>query len=62
MDAGKKVPGIKRHMAVDSQGLPHAIAAATANATDRQGALQALWRSAKSLSRVQVLLCDSGYV
>ena len=24
-DAGKKVSGIKRHVAVDSQGLPHAI-------------------------------------
>ena len=25
-DAGKKVSGIKRHIAVDTQGLPHAIA------------------------------------
>lgn len=24
-DAGKKVSGIKRHIAVDTQGLPHAI-------------------------------------
>jgi len=25
-DAGKKVSGIKRHLAVDTQGLPRAIA------------------------------------
>lgn len=28
-DAGKKVSGIKRHLAVDTQGLPHAIAVTT---------------------------------
>lgn len=29
-DAGKKVSGIKRHIAVDTQGLPHAIEVTTA--------------------------------
>ena len=43
-DAGKKVSGIKRHIAVDTQGLPHAVAVSTANVTDRKGALQALRR------------------
>jgi len=38
-DAGKKVSGIKRHIAVDTQGLPHAIAITTAEAIDRSGAL-----------------------
>ncbi|RMX07513.1 IS5 family transposase [Allofranklinella schreckenbergeri] len=61
-DAGKKVSGIKRHIAVDSQGLPHAIAVTTANVTDRQGALQALQRCQPACKRVQGLLCDSGYV
>lgn len=37
-DAGKKVSGIKRHIAVDMQGLPHAVAVTTAEVTDRQGA------------------------
>ncbi|MDO4709668.1 MAG: IS5 family transposase [Pseudomonadota bacterium] len=60
-DAGKKVSGIKRHIAVDSQGLPHAIAVTTANITDRQGALQALQRCQPACKRVQGLLCDSGY-
>ena len=60
--AGKKVSGIKRHIAVDTQGLPHAIAVTTAEVTDRKGALQALQRCKPALSRVQALLCDSGYV
>ena len=60
-DAGKKVSGIKRHIAVDTQGLPHAIAVTTAEVTDRKGALQALERSRSSLKQVQSLLCDSGY-
>ena len=38
-DAGKKVSGIKRHIAVDTQGFPHAIAVTTANVTDRKGAI-----------------------
>ena len=38
-DAGKKVSGIKRHIAVDTQGLPHGIHVTTANVTDRAGAL-----------------------
>lgn len=29
-DAGKKVSGIKHHIAVDTQGLPHAVAITTA--------------------------------
>jgi hypothetical protein len=29
-DAGKKVSGIKRHIAVDTQGFPHAVAVSTA--------------------------------
>ena len=39
-DAGKKVSGIKRHIAVDTQGLPHGIHVTTADVTDGLG----LWR------------------
>ena len=48
-DAGKKVSGIKRHIAVDTQGLPHAVAVTTAEVTDRKGALQALKRGKLAL-------------
>ena len=52
-DAGKKVSGIKRHIAVDTQGLPHAIAVTTADVTDRKGALLALGRCAADLQAVR---------
>ena len=61
-DAGKKISGIKRHIVVDTQGLPHAVAVTTAEVTDRKGALTALARCQSGLKRVQSLLCDSGYV
>lgn len=60
-DAGKKVSGIKRHIAVDTQGLPHAVAITTAEVTDRQGALQAIQRCQSGLSAVQSVLADGGY-
>ena len=34
-DGGKRVSGIKRHIGVDTNGLPHAIHVTTANVTDR---------------------------
>ncbi|RQW16325.1 IS5 family transposase, partial [Rhodobacteraceae bacterium CH30] len=61
-DAGKKISGIKRHISVDTQGLPHAIAVTTAEVTDRKGALQALQRCKGGLGKVQSVLADSGYV
>ncbi|UHJ64145.1 IS5 family transposase [Melaminivora jejuensis] len=60
-DAGKKVSGIKRHIAVDTLGLPHAVAVTTADVTDRKGALQAFKRCKSRLSKVANVLTDSGY-
>jgi transposase len=60
-DAGKKVSGIKRHIAVDTQGLPHAVVVTTADVTDRQGALQAFERCKTSLHQVKSVLADGGY-
>jgi transposase len=60
-DAGKKVSGIKRHIAVDTQGLPHAIAVTTAEVTDRSGALQAIDRCKTNLELVESVLVDGGY-
>ena len=59
-DAGKKVSGIKRHIAVDPQGLPHAIHATTANVTDRAGALAMFDHHQADLSQVQKALVDRG--
>ena len=60
-DAGKKVSGIKRHIAVDTEGLPHAIHITTANVTDRAGALAMFDRRRDGLSQVQNVLVDGGY-
>ncbi len=60
-DAGKKVSGIKRHIAVDTQGLPHAITVTTANVTDRKGALMTFTRHKNSLAGVKNVLADGGY-
>jgi transposase len=61
-DIGPQVSGIKRHIAVDTQGLPHAVAITTAEVTDRKGALQALTRCKSSPGQMPSLLADSGYV
>ena len=61
-DAGKKVSGIKRHIGVDTQGLPHAVAVTTAEVTDRKGALQAMRHCKANLGKVQSVLADAGYV
>jgi len=60
-DAGKKVSGIKRHLAVDTQGIPHAILITAANVTDRSGALKAFEKDKENLSSVKNVLVDGGY-
>ncbi len=60
-DAGKKVSGIKRHIAVDINGLPHSIYITTANVTDRNGAIKMAKKDKRILSKVQNMLVDGGY-
>ena len=60
-DAGKKVSGIKRHIAVDTNGLPHAIGVTTANVIDREGALETFSVQKDNLSEVTNVLVDTGY-
>ena len=60
-DAGKKVSGIKRHIAVDTNGLPHAMYVTTADVTDRNGAIDMLKKHNDNLSQVQNILVDAGY-
>ena len=47
-------------MAVDTQGLPHAIEVTTADINDRQGAVLALLLNADTLSEVVKVLVDGG--
>jgi transposase len=60
-DAGKKISGIKRHIIVDTMGLPHALLVTTANVTDRNGALETIQLNLDNLSSVQNFLVDGGY-
>jgi transposase len=60
-DAGKKVSGIKRHIAVDTNGLPHGIDVTTANVTDLDGAIALTKKSKENFSAVTKMLVDGGY-
>jgi transposase len=55
------VYGIKRNIAVDTQGIPHAIHITTANITDREGALEAFKGASSSLYNVVNVLAYGGY-
>ena len=59
-DAGQKVSGIKRHIAVDTQGSPHGIHVTTADVTDRAGALAMFYENRADLNQVQKVLFDGG--
>jgi transposase len=60
-DAGKKVSGIKRHIAVDTNGLPHAVHVTAANVGDRAGAIEMVTHDKQLLPRVENILVDAGY-
>jgi len=59
-EAGQKVSGVKRHVAVDTPGLPQAIHVTTANVTDRAGALEMFQAAADHLPGVKTVLADGG--
>ena len=61
-DGGKKTSGIKRHIVVDTNGLPHAISINTADITDRNGAIQSFEANKKHLKKVKKILADGGYI
>jgi transposase len=60
-DAGKKVSGIKRHIVVDTRGLPRTVIVTLANVPDRQGAVEMLTAYRENLSLVKTYLADGGY-
>lgn len=60
-DAGKKVSGIKLHILVDTQGLPHALYVSCADMTDRNGAIEMIQQNTDTLSDVEKIYVDGGY-
>lgn len=60
-DAGKKIKGRKRHMAVDVEGIPIAIRVHTADVQDRDGAPEVILAMLKKASTATRLWADGGY-
>ncbi|WP_154816204.1 IS5 family transposase [Lactiplantibacillus plantarum] len=60
-DGGKKVSGIKRHLAVDINGLPMAVHVTTANVSERDGANALLALNKSQFDLVQRVMADGGY-
>lgn len=60
-DAGKKVPGRKRHLAVDTLGLVLAVVVHGANWQDQEGACWVLEKLQAGFGRLKVIFGDAAY-
>ncbi len=60
-DAAKKVKGRKRHLVVDTLGLPLKVVVHAADIQDRDGARQVLDRLQDDFPRLRVIWGDGGY-
>lgn len=61
-DGGKLVCGIKRHIGVDTNGLPHVVSVTTANISDKAGAIAMVSSRKDELTDVKNVLVDGGYI
>lgn len=61
IDGGKLVNGRKRHLAVDSLGLPLAIAVTSAQVYDGHGGFELLWQMEQSSDRIGLVCADQTY-
>jgi len=60
-DAAKKINGRKRHIAVDTKGLPVMIMVTPANMTDRDAARELLFRLRVTQPQITQVWADSAY-
>jgi putative transposase len=60
-DAGKKIPGRKRHLAVDTLGLVLAVVVHAADWQDQDGACWVLEKLKTSFHRLKVIFGDAAY-
>jgi transposase len=60
-DAGKKVNGRKRHLAVDTMGLLLIVLVTAASVQDRDAARPLLWRLRASYRGIRLVWADAGY-
>jgi hypothetical protein len=57
----EKTSGIKLHIGIDTNGLPHAVLITTTEESYRDGTIETLRRYAPNLSKVTKVLYDGGY-
>jgi transposase len=60
-DAGKKVQGRKRHIAVDTIGLLLTVLVTAASVQDRDAAKPLLWNLRKAFPQIRLAWADGGY-
>ena len=60
-DAGKKLSGRKRHIAVDTLGLILTVVVHAASCQDYDGARMVLMQLKQSFTRLKVIFADSAY-
>jgi transposase len=60
-DAGKKINGRKRHIAVDTIGLLLTVLVTAASVQDRDAAKPLLWNLRKAFPKVRLAWADGGY-
>jgi putative transposase len=60
-DAGKKITGRKRHLAVDTLGLVLSVVVHAAEWQDHDGAVFLLYRLQATMRRLKVVFADSAY-
>jgi transposase len=60
-DAGKKINGRKRHIAVDTAGLLLTVLVTAASVQDRDAAKPLLWNLRKAFPQIRLAWADGGY-
>jgi putative transposase len=60
-DAGKKINGTKRHLAVDTTGLLLTVLVTAASVQDRDAARPLLWNLRRAFPTVKLAWADGGY-
>ena len=61
LERRKRIKGIKRHIAVDSDGLPLAVAVTTANGHDSKGAYLLIANLSAQYRYIKSMKADNGY-
>ena len=60
-DAGKKINGTKRHIAVDTLGLLLTVLVTAASVQDRDAAKPLLWNLRRAFPSIKLAWADGGY-